>query len=602
MKQKKSVVSCPRRHLKQTKQHDENSGTEKTEVSQRNRGSNPKIKKETIVIPAASNEKDYNHEDLDTSESDQLGNSVSEVVIVEESRTNKINGSISESSQAIEHSGINDSENLSAEEVLKSDIHLEARSKNSSESQLMTYTENKNTDVKTDSDDNNVDSAVEKNFTPESNKKDMNDICEMKGNMNDLNTIVEESEEKAETRNSSRSSYKKSSNKSTQLRRSSGTFMSSPRRSSRHSFSCVEDKKLLKEKQDLRRSHSAVERPKSKMNRSHSDPFKFTKAELEWYLPRKSFFDCHDKALKDAGLETAETTNRMEQMKQRVAEKIRKEREMRERRQQLENPVPEEQAAENTVAREIIQETTQDNKSECDVDTKSEIDKNEDEDDTVISKLQEAQTSPNKPTSSRKISRQKKKALGDDEDDVRVDYQPLLYYLKYVQEHPEEFYSHRKQSAQQEHVGSRASPWIVRLAEITNRRNMNTAQCLTTHSAVVEAARDIRPRTTDPGQWTMSQKERSLLGSIAPGKGNVFTAIKQDLPTHDSQNQDDGKSDFEKEKMKLEKWLKTVSTAGLMKAKELALRELGEEDSYQTKWWSTLQTCSYLRQKGINSN
>ncbi|XP_061168961.1 uncharacterized protein LOC133178231 [Saccostrea echinata] len=604
MKQKKAEVDCPRRHLKQTKQRDGNSGTEKTKVSRRNSGDHSEINKQTIVIPAAPLERGSSSDDLDINESDQLDNSISEVAITEESQPNKINVSISESKQATEHSGINDSENLSAGEILKGDIHQEERSKISLETQFMTYTENKNTDIKTDSDGNEVDSAAEKKacFSPES--KDLNDTMEMKGNRNDLRTIVEESEERAETRNSSRSSYKKFSNKekSMQLRRSSGSFISSPRRSSRHSFSCVEDKKSFKEKQDLRRSHSAVERPKSKVSRSQSDPFKFTKAELEWYLPRKSFFDCHDKALKDAGLETAETTNRMEQMKQRVAEKIRKEREMREKRHQLENPVPEEQVTENTVAREENQDTTQDNKSECDVDTKSVTDKNEDEDDTVISKLQEAQTSPNKPTSSRKISRQKKKVLGDDEDDVRVDYQPLLHYLKYVQEHPEEFYSHRKQSAQQDHVGSRASPWIVRLAEITNRRNLNTAQCLTTHSPVVEAARDIRPRTTDPGQWTMSQKERTLLGSIAPGKGNVFTAIKQDLPTHDSQNQDDGKSDFEKEKMKLEKWLKTVSTAGLMKAKELALRDLGEEDSYQTKWWSTLQTCSYLRQKGINSS
>ena len=205
-----------------------------------------------------------------------------------------------------------------------------------------------------------------------------------------------------------------------------------------------------------------------------------------------------------------------------------------------------------------------------------------------------------KPTQTRKTSKHKKKQHDYDEDDVRVDHQPLLQYLRYVQDHPEEFHAHRKQLIQQEHVGSRASPWIVRLAEINERRNVSTAQCLVSKSVVLDAARDIRPRTTDPGQWTMSQKERALLGNMTPGKVNAFTAVKQDLPTHDSQNQDDGKSDFEKEKVKLEKWLKTVTTAGLIKAKELALRELGEEDTYQTRWWSSLQTCSYLRQKGVS--
>ena len=425
---------------------------------------------------------------------------------------------------------------------------------------------------------------------------------DMKGAKTDLRPIKEESEEKSDDRKSDTSGSRKAGRKDRSLRRGSSAVLSSPRHaSSRHSFSCVEGRtSLLKESNKPRRSQSALERPKSKARGSFSDPFKFTKQELEWYLPRKSFFDCHDKALKEAGVETAVTSSRREQMKQRVTEKIQRERELREKRKELENPKPEEIKPEASAAMEDSHVGIEDIGSEREADAKSEIDKCEADDDVVIAKLQEVQTSMSKPTQTRKTSKHKKKQHDYDEDDVRVDHQPLLQYLRYVQDHPEEFHAHRKQLIQQEHVGSRASPWIVRLAEINERRNVSTAQCLVSKSVVLDAARDIRPRTTDPGQWTMSQKERALLGNMTPGKVNAFTAVKQDLPTHDSQNQDDGKSDFEKEKVKLEKWLKTVTTAGLIKAKELALRELGEEDTYQTRWWSSLQTCSYLRQKGVN--
>ena len=425
---------------------------------------------------------------------------------------------------------------------------------------------------------------------------------DMKGAKTDLRPIEEESEEKSDDRRSDTSGSRKAGRKDRSLRRGSSAVLSSPRHaSSRHSFSCVEGRtSLLKESNKPRRSQSALERPKSKARGSFSDPFKFTKQELEWYLPRKSFFDCHDKALKEAGVETAVTSSRREQMKQRVTEKIQRERELREKRKELENPKPEEIKPEASAAMEDSHVGIEDIGNEREADAKSEIDKSEADDDVVIAKLQEVQTSISKPTQTRKTSKHKKKQHDYDEDDVRVDHQPLLQYLRYVQDHPEEFHAHRKQLIQQEHVGSRASPWIVRLAEINERRNVSTAQCLVSKSVVLDAARDIRPRTTDPGQWTMSQKERALLGNMTPGKVNAFTAVKQDLPTHDSQNQDDGKSDFEKEKVKLEKWLKTVTTAGLIKAKELALRELGEEDIYQTRWWSSLQTCSYLRQKGVN--
>lgn len=610
MRQKKLESSCSRRrNLKQTRPSNENSEPEKESPPQDNKSHTPS-KTECIVVPGVSLDRDANEgKDPEITEYDESETNDSEVILNGNNNPKdceEIDSKICDSNLMIDNSGKN--ENINTKKLNSEENTRDAKNGNIQEtirefrtgcdfSDKTGETKENSGNVRgTEKDQDIISDIIDKQKT----EKDT--ITEMKGTKTDLRTIEEENEGRTDAGSES-SASRKSGKRDRNSQRRSTSAISTPRHaSSRHSFSCVEGRQSLLEGNRVpRRSQSALERPKSKSRASLSDPFRFTKAELEWYLPRKSFFDCHDKALKEAGLESAVTTSRKEQMKQRVAEKIKKEKELRERRKELENPKPEETKTEAPFTQEDSQSICADNRSEKDADAKSEIDKFESEDDIVISKLEDAQTIMSKPTTSRKVSRHKKRTHDYDEDEVRVDYQPLLQYLKYVQDHPDEFHAHRKQSIQQDHVGSRASPWIVRLAEITERRNMSTAQCLVTKSVVLEAARDIKPRVTDPGQWTMSQKERALLGNLNPGKGNLFAAVKQDLPTHESQNQDDGKSDFEKEKAKLEKWLKTVSTAGLIKAKELALRDLGEEDIYQSKWWSSLQTCSYLRQKGIHS-
>lgn len=609
MKQKKLEASCSRRqNLKQTRPRSQSSEPEKNGPSEDNKSHTPS-QTECIVVPAVSLDMDANEgSDPEITEYYESETNDLEVIINGNTDPKDCEEIDSKICDLTDNSGKNENGNINTEELNSEENTEEGESGKTQQTlgDLCTGSDFNDKTGETKENSENV-RETEKNHDIDSDvidkqQTDKDIKTEMKGTKTDLRTIEEENEGRTDAGSES-STSRKSTKRDRNSQRRSISAMSTPRHaSSRHSFSCVEGRQsLLGSNRVPRRSQSALERPKSKSRASLGDPFRFTKAELEWYLPRKSFFDCHDKALKEAGVESAETTSRKEQMKQRVAEKIKKEKDRRERRKELENPKPEEPKTETSLTQEDNQSINADTRSEKDADAKSEIDKFETDDDVVISKLEEAQRSVSKPTPSKKVSRNKKKTHDYDEDEVRVDYQPLLQYLKYVQEHPDEFHAHRKQSIQQDHVGSRASPWIVRLAEITERRNMTTAQCLVTKSVVLEAARDIRPRMTDPGQWTMSQKERALLGNLNPGKVNLFAAVKQDLPTHDSQNQDDGKSDFEKEKAKLEKWLKTVSTAGLIKAKELALRDLGEEDIYQSKWWSSLQTCSYLRQKGINS-
>jgi hypothetical protein len=73
--------------------------------------------------------------------------------------------------------------------------------------------------------------------------------------------------------------------------------------------------------------------------------------------------------------------------------------------------------------------------------------------------------------------------------------------------------------------------------------------------------------------------------------------MKVEQTTHETTVEEKDKTEYEKMKIKLDKWLKTVTAAQLLKAKELSLKELGEEDKLQSQWWSTLQPCRYLRQR-----
>jgi hypothetical protein len=73
--------------------------------------------------------------------------------------------------------------------------------------------------------------------------------------------------------------------------------------------------------------------------------------------------------------------------------------------------------------------------------------------------------------------------------------------------------------------------------------------------------------------------------------------MKVEQTIHETTVEEKDKTEYEKMKIKLDKWLKTVTAAQLLKAKELSLKELGEEDKLQSQWWSTLQPCRYLRQR-----
>ncbi|KAK2148156.1 hypothetical protein LSH36_512g03055 [Paralvinella palmiformis] len=55
-------------------------------------------------------------------------------------------------------------------------------------------------------------------------------------------------------------------------------------------------------------------------------------------------------------------------------------------------------------------------------------------------------------------------------------------------------------------------------------------------------------------------------------------------------------TDIEKARGEVEQWLKTLSMAQVIKAKETALRAFGEEEESFSHWWNTNKHCRYIRQ------
>ncbi|XP_033735067.1 uncharacterized protein LOC117323748 [Pecten maximus] len=299
--------------------------------------------------------------------------------------------------------------------------------------------------------------------------------------------------------------------------------------------------------------------------------FKITKEDLEHSLPKKSFFNCHDKVLKDAGFEVEEVSPAgakkrqfMQLLQQRNKDRI-------ERDKARKMPPP------KVLGLLDLYEL------ECSTDENST---------SVVSF--EDQQSKNTSSKNKKNSKSTSKKKGEDEEDIRVDYQLLLIYLKYIKANPEEFLQyHERQAASVNLIHVRHGDSLVKLGSIFQRGRHG----ISTESILVKAVHDIRPRFTDPGQWASANKEKELLALTSTKKENSIPTKQEPTKKEATNNQEEPKTEYERIKLKLDGWLKTVTTAQLNKAKELALRELGQEDVSLSRWWISLKSCNYIRQR-----
>jgi hypothetical protein len=272
---------------------------------------------------------------------------------------------------------------------------------------------------------------------------------------------------------------------------------------------------------------------------------RFTKQELEYYLPKKSNFNCHEKALRDAGLDLdAVEAKRRQRFRRRTKSKI--------------------------------DHKEEDEKSNGVEDTKAPSESGTLPDgENDFKELEEEQSEMEHV----KIDKTKRKGRKkSDEPEVKVDHTVLLQYLKYVIENQDEYLSHKRQILQQNTSLLNVDPGctIARFGRAFQRGQHG----LMDETFLLEVTRGIKSNFGDSLQW------------IPP-----VLNMKVEQTIHETTVEEKDKTEYEKMKIKLDKWLKTVTAAQLLKAKELSLKELGEEDKLQSQWWSTLQPCRYLRQR-----
>lgn len=340
--------------------------------------------------------------------------------------------------------------------------------------------------------------------------------------------------------------------------------------------------------------------------RSFASHGKFTKFELSKALPRKSFFNCHDKVLKEAGLEVedAATKRRAERLKARL-ELIAKEFEPRPTKPLIENnnnksdmdPITEVSLLE-TDDKEPI--TNHDDNEEADSLNHGNNEANLD--DMIDGKL--------RPLDSLHVhqSHGKKKRLHPEKSD-HVDCKPLAHYLEYVKENQTEYENFCHSSLNSSVNKNKPIRRLINMGRAFELRHLGGSPKTKTDDVIVMAAKAVRPRTSDASKYHKSNEhdralkvsghDNSHLRQTRPPSEDKRRQEKNSSNTNTTKEEEHAKTELEKKKLKAEEWAMSVSTNTLTKAKLQSLRELGTDDEELSKWWVAFKKCHYLRIKGV---
>lgn len=320
----------------------------------------------------------------------------------------------------------------------------------------------------------------------------------------------------------------------------------------------------------------------------------FTKTELEEALPRKSFFSCHEKALKDAGYET--DVSKIDTQSRKYGRTA------------------------NTARNVTLTETETSHNVEIQSERKLAINSDSDVD---ISDLGEVQTDSTRAVLDEDIGQLK--TIAKEVDYLRlsghaqqkrwpetvkadlVECRPLVAYLEYVKDNKQEFLEHLKTSR----TVTYEEPWSVSLRKMGRAFELrNNGGKMKSHGddVTVLAAKTLRPRTADFTKFNKQQKKEMFISETTTGKmrsqadekrprvknismlAAMTAAAKDDeLPT----------TELERRMMKAEDWCKSVPTDTFIRARIQSLRQLGSDDLELTNWSEAFKNCHYIRRTGL---
>ncbi|XP_046564901.1 uncharacterized protein LOC124273672 [Haliotis rubra] len=314
--------------------------------------------------------------------------------------------------------------------------------------------------------------------------------------------------------------------------------------------------------------------PRRSSNNNWDASFKFTKEELSAFLPRRSFFNCHDKALKDAGYDTGTSSKKQEPKRQTKSDlkDIRRDSVVSERKVSVISKCDESEI----LLPEIVITQTEDGQD----------------------KQIHDGSRPNSPATNdgkgRPLPSKTKLARRKMEDDFNKNaHKAVTEYLRHVKENPAEYIDQirRLEAAS---VETKPVERLIKTAMIYQRGQHGQSRS----SLVVRASHDLTLRYTDPGQWQTANKERNQAFTFGK-KESSLAKPGQDGDKESKPETDEGKTELDRCRFKAEKWMKTVPMFQQLRARQMALEEVGEEDGEVSQWWEFLRTCNYLRRYDI---
>ncbi|XP_070180799.1 uncharacterized protein [Littorina saxatilis] len=321
----------------------------------------------------------------------------------------------------------------------------------------------------------------------------------------------------------------------------------------------------------------------------------FSKEELQRALPRRNFFNSHNKALKDAGFEVEEGSFRPRRRRLHFFHLDEEEKE--EEKHRLVPPVIKEPSGEedkeNGQEKEIISHAHSDNLL-----------------DTAMGLM----------SFQERVKRRK----------PVVECKPLQLYLTYVRDNPGEY---RHMVAKAITTGPTAAlhpsshpaddchtARLVNMGSIFQARQLSSGMMRS--DEVLKAAYSLNPRAADPNRFAKPPRDKSplLQGHFSRKQSTIPNFQRKESTAPSTISVDDGGSksghrskpgsevrqrqdavvvepllEAEKRRLKAEEWAQTVTTDQLVRAKLQVLKELGHEERELSQWWLAFKTCYYLR-------
>jgi len=292
----------------------------------------------------------------------------------------------------------------------------------------------------------------------------------------------------------------------------------------------------------------------------------WSKKDLDIFLPRKSYFNVHDKLLEEAGIDVKSEEERNRKPDWRSLLRMHTMDELFPPRKETEN-------SDKGFIPPVVPDSDED-------DDGSNADN--------VESYMSAHGGKDHGSVQRKPRISKKKiTLGSDKEG----FKQLLEYLKYISENPDEYinmsqYTHK--NTDHKHPDT-----MVRLGRAFRRGH----HCAVRNNIFIHAIAGLKPKYVESGNTSSRQpgapKVTATKKADESGRATPIVASTSTIERDKNANSDE--TELEKIKKKTEAWMKTVSTHQFMRAKDLALRELGEEDVNVSKWWVAFQNCHYLR-------